>query len=189
MRIFGLDIRLGRNVDAEAAAVAAAHKADIVETVKAVMAETQTQGERTPHAEVLLLSDSRTDRRAKGGSSVEVAGISTRFGVKTIGRNGNVLSRIIFPEPLSDEPWDVQALQSLVINVQKMFARGHFSVCLLDEAIKQFNLTMTHESALALRKLNTIHCVDYALLSPDILDDIPDMMTCIFTEGRAGWRP
>lgn len=106
--------------------------------------------------------------------------------IKTMKRF-RITDQIIFPEPLNtDDVWSVQQLTNLVDKVEKMFTQSWIDICEIDKAIRDFKLSMTGPSKAAYNKLHTLHCVNFDKYLPGIYEQIPGLLTCVFTEGRAG---
>jgi hypothetical protein len=107
--------------------------------------------------------------------------------IKTMKRH-RITDQIIFPEPLNtDDVWSVQQLTNLVDKVEKMFTQGWIDICEVDSAVRNFKLRLTGPSKQAYEKLRILHCVHFDKYLPGIYDQIPSLMTCVFTEGRAGF--
>lgn len=105
-------------------------------------------------------------------------------GIRTVPRM-NIMSKIIFPEPTDpNDLWSCQQLAKLIMDVEKMFSRGYIDICVIRTAISDLKLTMTPESNAAFERLQTVHCVHFSDLLPGIFEQIPDQLTCVFTEGR-----
>nr|DAF93506.1 MAG TPA: hypothetical protein [Myoviridae sp. ctshb19] len=105
-------------------------------------------------------------------------------GIRTF-RKPKITDMIIFPEPddLSDV-WQAQALTNLVAKIEKSFNYyGWVDICTVDEAVRQFNIPQNRRSKLAYEKLHTLHCVHFNKYLPGIMEQVPDLYTCIFTGG------
>jgi len=109
--------------------------------------------------------------------------------VRTIGR-ARITDQIVFPEPNDhNDVWEVQRLTNLVQNVDKMFTRGWIDICELDKAVTEFKLCQPPRAKAAYEKLRLLHCVSFNKYLPGIFEQVPDLMTCVFSEGRLPAQP
>lgn len=103
----------------------------------------------------------------------------------TVIKDKTIAQKIIYPEANEQSIWHDQAVRKLIGAVEKMFdERSYFDVCVVDSAIRDFNLSSTPSVEKALEELNIIHCVHYSEMLPEVFEAIPRYMTHIFTEGR-----
>lgn len=100
-------------------------------------------------------------------------------------RQKSVTDLIVFPEPVKlDCEWEAQKLVNLVRDVEKMFSEsGSINICKVREAINDFNIMQTPRSRAAYEKLSIVHCEKFSSLLPGIFEQLPDLLTCVFTGG------
>lgn len=109
--------------------------------------------------------------------------------IRTIARN-RITDQIVFPEPRNpSDVWEVQRLANLVDDIDKMFSKGWIDICKIDRAVSDFGLCMTPRAGQALKKLHLLHCVDFNKYLPGIFEQVPDLITCVFSEGRLPAQP
>lgn len=103
----------------------------------------------------------------------------------TISKAKSLAQHIIYPEQREKNIWHDNVMDKLVKSVEKMFSEGaFFNICIIDEAVKDFDLHATPSVTKALKDLNRIHCLHFDQMSPEVFEAIPRYMTHIFTEGR-----
>lgn len=100
-------------------------------------------------------------------------------------RQKSITDLIVFPEPVKlDCEWEAQKLVNLVRDVEKMFSDDrHINICKVREAIKDFKIMQTPRSVAAYEKLGVVHCEKFDTLLPGIFEQLPDLLTCVFTGG------
>lgn len=100
-------------------------------------------------------------------------------------RQQSITDLIIFPEPVRlDCEWEAQKLVNLVKDVDRMFtSEQHIDICKVRQAIKDFSITQTPRSQAAYDKLSIVHCEKFSSLLPGIFEQLPDLLTCVFTGG------
>lgn len=60
--------------------------------------------------------------------------------------------------------------------LKKMVQGSHFSICTLDTIIKMMEVNPDRD---AYNILHTLHCVDYNLMPPELLQALPDLIATI----------
>jgi hypothetical protein len=99
-------------------------------------------------------------------------------------RKQKITDLIVFPEPENmDDVWQMQALTNLVAKVDTMFNKGWIDICEIDSAITRFKISQNARSRDAYNKLRVLHCVDFTKYLPGIMEEVPDLLTCVFTGG------
>jgi hypothetical protein len=100
-------------------------------------------------------------------------------------RQKSITDLIVFPEPKNlDNVWEAQRLVNLVNDVEKMFDRDqHIDICKIRSAVEEFNIAQTPRSVDAFEKLRIVHCEKFSNLLPGIYEQLPDLLTCVFTGG------
>lgn len=99
-------------------------------------------------------------------------------------RKQKITDLIVFPEPENmDDVWQMQALTNLVAKVDTMFNKGWIDICEIDSAITRFQISHNARSRDAYNKLRVLHCVDFNKYLPGIMEEVPDLLTCVFTGG------
>uniref|UniRef100_A0AB39CDF0 Uncharacterized protein n=1 Tax=Pseudomonas phage HRDY3 TaxID=3236930 RepID=A0AB39CDF0_9VIRU len=126
-------------------------------------------------------------QRLLGNKSGATEGVKQRsaggFTLKTF-RRTSPMEQIVFPEPPDpDDVWQQQALLNLLNKVQTMFDRGWISICEIDAIVTKFNIPQNGAAKAARRKLAELHCVDSDKMVPGLWEQIPGLMTCVFTGG------
>lgn len=58
----------------------------------------------------------------------------------------------------------------------KMVTGRHFDICTLDTIIKMMDLQPDRE---AYNILRTLHCIDYNMMSPDLLKALPELISTV----------
>lgn len=69
--------------------------------------------------------------------------------------------------------------------VKNVAARAHFSICPVRELRDLGCYTLTPETEVIFEQLRHLHCVNYENIPPDIIEQMPAMLSAIFTEGRS----
>lgn len=118
-------------------------------------------------------------------AAAAMASTRNAFGIRTIPRS-RVVDSIVFPAPISDDVWDQQSLLNAVSRIEKMFAQDYFDICDIDRIIKDFKLDQAQfgYAGVAYKKLRSLHCVHYNTMLPGIAEQIPELITTVFSEGR-----
>lgn len=100
-------------------------------------------------------------------------------------RQKSITDLIVFPEPVKlDCEWEAQKLVNLVRDVEKMFTSdGYIDICKVREAIRDFDIMQSPRSREAYEKLSIVHCEKFSSLLPGIFEQLPDLLTCVFTGG------
>lgn len=100
-------------------------------------------------------------------------------------RQKAITDLIVFPEPVRlDCEWEAQKLANLVRDVERMFTSdGHIDICKVREAIRDFDILQSPRSKAAYEKLSVVHCEKFSSLLPGIFEQLPDLLTCVFTGG------
>jgi hypothetical protein len=98
----------------------------------------------------------------------------------------SIAQHIIFPggESKLEDPWAHGARAQLIRNVEDMYARGYFDVCVIDRGISAFKLQTPPSVKKALQNLGQIHCIHFDKMAPEVYESIPRYITHVFTEGR-----
>jgi hypothetical protein len=103
----------------------------------------------------------------------------------TIRKARSIAQQVIYPDQREENIWHDHAMAKLIKSVEKMFNGGSFfDVCIVNEAVKDFDLQSTPSVAQAIKHLNLIHCTNFNEMSPEVFEAIPRYLTHIFSEGR-----
>lgn len=107
--------------------------------------------------------------------------------MKTINPNRfNYWHRLTFPDPSKLTPFEKVAYDHQLVKIaESLQERGSFSICPVTELSDLCNLKYTQETFYFRKQLQHLHCVKYANIPPDVLEQIPMMMSAIFTEGAS----
>ena len=108
--------------------------------------------------------------------------------IKTIARKPSLASQITFPEAPAGE-WPHLRYQKAVRGVFEMFEGRHFNICPVTEIVEVCSLQWTKTSAQNYNDLRAVHCMNWIDFPDHMREQVPHMLTHIFSEGRLPASP
>lgn len=94
--------------------------------------------------------------------------------------------RLVFPDASKLDPFEKIGYEKLLVELaESLLKRGKFSICFLNDLEKLFDLKFTETTYKFYKQLQHLHMVAYENIPPEILEQIPMMMSAIMTEGRS----
>lgn len=95
-------------------------------------------------------------------------------------------NRLVFPDSSKLDMFQkVKYEKELVDLAESLLERGRFSICFLNDMEKLFDLKFTETTYKFYKQLQHLHMVKYENIPPEILEQIPMMMSAIMTEGQS----
>lgn len=94
--------------------------------------------------------------------------------------------RLVFPDPSKLDMFEKVGYEKQLVDLaESLLTPGRFSICFINEMEKLFNLKFTETTYQFYKQLQHLHCVKFENIPPEILEQIPMMMSAIMTEGQS----